>query len=436
MPETAPSIATNEISIIFGFFFAFVGGLILNLMPCVFPVISLKVLGFVNQAHNDPKKAWQHGLVFTFGILLSFWILAGVLLVIRAGGAQVGWGFQLQSPIFVIFLTILLFLLALNLFGVFELGLFLTRSGSVLVGRSGWSESFLSGVLATVVATPCTAPFMGVALGLALSQPPVVSMGIFTCLGLGMAFPYLLLSRFQTLIKFIPRPGQWMESFKQFMGFLIMATVIWLLWLLQILAGPDALVNVLCGFVVIALGMWVYGTWGGVSKKRALRLTAISVSFFLVAAGTVYPVRQLPINSSEMKGDVAHSQVAGGINWQAFSREKVEQLTSEGRHVFIDFTAAWCLSCLANERLAFSSKSVQDKFKELNIVPIKADWTHRNEEITQELARFGRSGVPFYVLYDGNRIDKPIILPEILTPGIVLDALNKLEKPDEKRKDK
>ena len=427
----AVSSATN-ITFIFSLVFAFVGGLILNLMPCVFPVISLKILGFVNQAHDGSKIAARHGLIFAAGVLVSFWILAAILLGIRASGEQIGWGFQLQSPSFVISLAILMFLLALNLFGVYEIGLSLTRSGSVLVGKSGWVESFLSGVLATVVATPCTAPFMGAALGFALSQPPVVSFGIFTFLGLGMAFPYVLLSRFQALIKFIPRPGAWMEHFKKLMGFFLMATVVWLLWLLQILAGSRALINLIAGFLIIALGAWIYGTWGSGSGKMKIRFTAILTALIFLVTGISHPIRHLPLDESKMDStSSSSSHNSNSIDWQEFTPEKVERLRAEGRRVFIDFTAAWCLSCLANERVAFSSKEVQKRFKDLNIVPIKADWTHRNEEITRALAKFGRSGVPLYVLYDGHLNSAPVILPEILTPGIVLDALNKLEKNDE-----
>ena len=431
IPSDRLSNTTTNISLIAALVFAFIGGLILNLMPCVFPVISLKVLGFVNHAQGDAKAAWKHGLVFAAGVLVSFWILAAVLLSIRAGGTQIGWGFQLQSPTFVTFLAILMFLLALNLFGVFEIGLSLTRTGSVLVGKKGWIESFLSGVLATIVATPCTAPFMGAALGFALSQPPAMSIGIFTFLGLGMAFPYVLLSRFQSLVKFIPRPGSWMETFKKFMGFLIMATVVWLLWLLQILDGPGTLINLLTGFLIIALGAWVYGTWCTPSRKIGVRFAAIITALIILAAGVAYPVSRLSKNKIEVKPAYEASKKKGGIQWQDFTAEKVSRLLSEGHRVFIDFTAAWCLSCLANERVAFSSKEVQKRFEDLNIVPIKADWTHRNEEITRELAKYGRSGVPFYILYDGNENSDPLILPEILTPGIVLNALNKLEKSNE-----
>ena len=430
----SPQVSTRVPSapgILLAFVFAFVGGLILNLMPCVFPVISLKVLGFVSQAHEGSTKVWRHGLVFTLGVLISFWILAGILLLVRAGGEQVGWGFQLQSPIFVMSLAVLMFLLALNLFGVYEIGLSLTRTGSVLIGKSGWSESFLSGVLATIIATPCTAPFMGAALGFALSQPAITSIGIFTFLGLGMAFPYLLLSRFHNLIKFIPKPGPWMESFKQLMGFLLMGSVVWLLWLLQILGGPQATIALIAGFVVIALGTWIYGKWGYSSRKLATRIAAIAFAVVCLIVGIMYPVNQLLTTERSTDTVASTAKEANGIPWEGFTSEKVERLRSEGKRVFVDFTAAWCLSCLANERVAFSSKAVQDRFKELNVIPIKADWTHRNEEITRELEKFGRSGVPFYVLYDGNMASEPIILPEILTPGIVLDALDKLEKTDE-----
>jgi thiol:disulfide interchange protein/DsbC/DsbD-like thiol-disulfide interchange protein len=404
--------------------FAFLGGLILNLMPCVLPVLSLKVLGFVEQANRGSRSILSHGLIFMAGVLMSFWILAVILLLLQAGGQQLGWGFQLQSPVFLILLSGFMFLFGLNLLGVFEIGTSLTGVGSAAQSRGGWSGSLLNGVTATVVATPCTAPFMGSALGYSLSQPAWAALLIFTFLGLGMGAPYVILSASPRLLKFIPRPGRWMETLKHILGFLLLGTVVWLAWVLGLQTGSEGVVILMGTLLLLGVGAWIYGRWGALVHARRVRVAAYVFAAILVLGGLGIGLSSIGLSSTA--APVA-STSKGSLNWEPYSPERVEQLRSEGRPVFIDFTAAWCLSCQVNERVAFSSDEVQRRFEELDIVPIKADWTSRNETITRALAAFGRNSVPLYVLHAGGPDRDPVILPEILTPGIVLDALAKID---------
>lgn len=402
--------------------FAFVGGLILNLMPCVLPVLSIKVLSFVQQAGEGRKQILQHNAVFTLGVLVSFWILAAGLLLLRAGGEQLGWGFQLQSPTFIIILASFMFLMALNLLGVFEVGTSLTG----IVGnsrRSGLLGSFIAGVTATVVATPCTAPFMGSALGYSLTQPALISLAIFTALGLGMSAPYVILTSTPWLLRFVPKPGRWMETLKHVMGFLLMATVVWLVWVLSIQAGSDSILLLLATLLVLGLCAWILGRWGGYAVEQGKRVTAITAAVALALAS----VSLASFNVTPADSVASGMTQADGLTWEPFSPERVTELNGQGRPLLIDFTAAWCLSCKVNERVAFGSLDVQGKLSSLSVVTMKADWTSRDERITKALAEFGRNSVPLYVLYTGKTGQSPIVLPELLTPGIVIEALNKLE---------
>lgn len=405
--------------------FAFLGGMILNLMPCVLPVLSLKILGFVNKAKTDRTSAASHGLVFTGGVLVSFWVLAGALLVLRAGGAQLGWGFQLQSPIFLVVLSMFVFLFGLSLLGVFEIGTSLTSVGTAGQSSEGWMGSFLTGVTATVVATPCTAPFMGSALGYSLTQPAWVSMFIFTALALGMAAPYVALSVSPKLLKFVPRPGRWMETFKQGMGFILLATVVWLAWVLGIQAGVNALAVLLAALLVIGIGAWVFGRWGTVAVPMPRRGVAFAISGVLLAGGL--SIGLMGVSAFHQPVETSAGSSSGeSIAWEPYSQERYESALEAGSPVFIDFTAAWCLSCQVNERVALDTREVQRTFSEKRVVALKADWTSRDDTITRALARYGRNSVPLYILYDGNGRREPIILPEIITPGIVLEALSEV----------
>jgi thiol:disulfide interchange protein DsbD len=400
---------------------AFLGGLILNLMPCVLPVLSLKVLGFLKHAGAHPGQARQHGLVFAAGVIASFWALAGVLLALRALGRHVGWGFQLQSPSFVVFLAFLFFLLALNLFGVFEVGASLTAAGNVAVRRTGLWHSFWNGALATIVATPCTAPFMGSALGYGLSQPAVVSLLIFTALGLGMAAPYVGLSFSPGLLRFLPRPGAWMEGFKQLMGFCLMATVIAILWLFGQQAGVDGIAFLLGALLVAGLGAWAYGRPSGSVRGRAVR---VSLSAALVAGGLA-----IGFGLARPMAAPRAAVPSSDARWEPWSEARLAELRSQGKPVFVDFTAAWCLTCQVNARVALDTQEVAERFAREGVTLLKADWTLRDDRITQALAAHGRQGVPVYALYGRDPTGEPRLLPEILTPAIVLQALDEVVGP-------
>jgi len=393
---------------------AFIGGLILNLMPCVFPVLGIKILGFVNQAGHERGKVIAHGLVFALGVLLSFWALAGTLAVLRAGGSQLGWGFQLQSPAFVFALAALMLVFALNMSGVFEFGLRATSVGGELQTKSGFAGSFFTGVLATVVATPCSAPFLAPALGAALALSTVESFAIFTAIALGLSTPYLLLSIFPGAIKILPRPGAWMETFKQFMAFPLYATVGYLIWVLAGQVTDEGLQNVLFGLVLVALGIWFYGRWHtpGASAGRTRFGTA---ALIVAAAAGLWLGWPSAATAQTSSGAVT----ANGLTW---SPEAVAKLRAENRIVYVDFTARWCATCQANKKLVFHSDDVLRAFAAKNISTLRADWTNKDPRITAELAKYQRSAVPFNLIWFPGR-DDPVILPELLTPGIVLDAL-------------
>ncbi|MEO6095475.1 MAG: protein-disulfide reductase DsbD domain-containing protein [Fibrobacteria bacterium] len=414
---------------------AFTGGLILNLMPCVLPVLSLKIFDFVKRAGQSRWKIFSHGLVFTAGVLISFWFLAGLLLILRSGGSELGWGFQLQSPGFLVVLCALFFFFSLNLFGVFELGYLFTRIGGATTSE-GWLGSFLAGVTATVVATPCTAPFMGSAMGYAFTQPPYYAMLVFTFLGLGMAAPYLLLSGFPGLMKYLPRPGEWMEHLKQFMGFPLLATAIWLAWVLGKQAGVDALIALLFVLLLAGMSAWILGKWTALHKSTPVRVIAwlvalvVFVPAFILVLIYLDQIRDArPRAAAEGTAGSAGRQVTeNGMTWEPFSEARVAELVGQGKPVFVDFTADWCLSCKVNEKVAFGSSEVRARFNELGLTVLKADWTLRDDIIARALAKFGRNSIPLYVLYSGKGMDDFVLLPEVLSPRILLEALNKIEK--------
>lgn len=397
---------------------AFLGGLILNLMPCVFPVLGIKIMGFVSQAGEERAKIVRHGLVFTSGVLVSFWLLAAVLLLLRSGGQELGWGFQLQSPAFVFFLTLFLFAFALNMSGLFEFGQSAVGLGSQLTAKSGYSGSFFSGVLATVVATPCAAPFLAPALGAALALPAFTSFVVFTAIAIGLSTPYLLLSAFPELIRKLPRPGPWMETFKQLMSFLLYATVAYLLW---VLAGqltpqggfsPYALLHVLFAMVILALGLYAFGRWGAFHRPKPIRFTAYVATASLIAASLLYG---LPNPSDE-------TAAASQVQWEEWEPGKATELARSGKTVYVDFTARWCVTCQTNKATVFSSNKVRDFVSDPDVVLLKADWTSQDDRISQALAAFDRSAVPFNLVYHPEDPENPLVLPEILTAGIVLRA--------------
>lgn len=400
--------------------FAFIGGLILNLMPCVLPVISFKILSFVKLSGQSRSLVFKHGLAFSSGVLMSFWTLAGILLALQAYGHAVGWGFQLQEPLFVAILAAIIFLFGLSLFGVFEIGLSLvSAAGQAQVGqpREGLNSSFFSGVLATAVATPCTGPFLGTAVGLAFTMPASLALLVFTSLALGMCSPYLLLGAFPGLLRFLPKPGNWMIVFKQVMGFLMIATVLWLLWVFSAQTGSSGMILLLAGLLFMSLGSWIYGQWGTPLSKFVTRGIAYTFALAFLTAGGV-----LTYNASKMK-DISQLLYTAENKWEPFSKERVAQLRQQGTPVFIDFTAKWCLICQANH-LVLSGESVEKKFSDLGVVKMKADWTSNDPEISEELRKFGRNSVPLYLLYGNDSEAKPKILPQVLTPEIVLSHLD------------
>jgi thiol:disulfide interchange protein/DsbC/DsbD-like thiol-disulfide interchange protein len=414
-PATAPQAPPFLLTILGA---AFLGGIILNLMPCVLPVLSLKVFSLIRHAGENPGGAWKQGAAFTVGVVLSFWALAGVLLALRAAGGHFGWGFQMQSPGFVLTLIFIFFLLALNLFGVFELGTSLVGLDAKAAGHTdGLLGSFLNGALATLAATPCTAPFMGSALGFAAEQPPAVSLLVFTALALGMAAPYLLLTIFPGALRFVPKPGAWMEAVKQFMGFLLLATVIFLVYVFGALVGEAVIPELLFDLLLVGILGWIYGRWG------ILRMIFVLI-FSFIFLGLAYEALSFMGGDAYLPGFMGSSTKDEEV-WQPWTPAAVDAALAQGRPVFVDFTAAWCLSCKVNERVALETDEVRAAFAQKNVALFRADWTHADPDITATLQQYHRDGVPLYLYYTPAARDAPEILPAVLTPGIVLGALNK-----------
>ncbi len=398
---------------------ALLGGIVLNLMPCVFPVLSLKVLGVAQQASESPGRIRLHGVAYTAGILASFGALAGGLLLLRAGGAQIGWGFQLQSPAFVTVLTYVLLAMALSLSGVLHFGGSIVGVGNSLASRPGLSGSFFTGVLATVVATPCTAPFMGAAIGYAILQPAVVALSIFLALGLGLALPFLALSFVPAMHRLLPRPGAWMETLKQALAFPLYGTVAWLVWVLHLQVGSEGLAAVLAGLVLVAFAAWAWGSsrLAGTLMRRVGATSCIGA----VAVASLL-LFELPEGAAPAE---AATPAGAKVAAEPWSEEKVDALLASDKPVFVNFTAAWCVTCLVNERTAMSTEGVQDLFAEKGVTYLKGDWTNRDPAITRTLEKYGRSGVPLYLFYRGDG-SEPVVLPQILTEATVREHLETL----------
>jgi thiol:disulfide interchange protein len=393
--------------------FAMIGGLILNVMPCVLPVISLKIFGFVSEAGTEPKKAFWLSMAFSLGIIGCFAALAAIVVLLRAAGAQIGWGFQFQDPRFIFLIACLVFAFSLNLFGVFELSVSAqaTQGLASLAKGQGYGGAFFQGVFATVLATPCTAPFLGTASAFAFAQAGWLTFLVFLFIGLGMALPYLLLAVNPGWLRYLPKPGEWMLRLKQCMGFLLVGTLLWLIWILGQMKGVDAVTQLGAILLVIAILAWIKGSfWTPISTGRSRVLAMVAMVLVLLLAGAAYGFVTKP------------SQLV----WRPFSKTTLDEALAAGKPVFIDFTADWCLTCKTNERFAIDTPSVRQEFLKRDVVALKADWTKGDPEITQILKQYGRAGVPMYLIYpSGLKEGQPVLLPELITSQSVLDALNK-----------
>jgi thiol:disulfide interchange protein DsbD len=403
-------------------FSGFLGGLILNLMPCVLPVISLKIFSFIAQAGESPKRIFRHGLAFAAGIFAWFLGLGVLVILLKSGGSQVTWGaFQFQSPYFVVGLSALVFLFALNLFGLFEISLPGSASTSLdqAASRGGYRGSFFQGLFATLLATPCTAPFLGSALGFAFGQSPFVILAMFASVALGMSSPYLLLSARPGWRKWIPKPGLWMERLRQFMGFPLLATNLWLLWVLQNQRGSGALLALLALLLILGFCAWVYGILPGASSRVRWVVLILLAGFLAISSPLILKKIVESAPSSPFSGS------REGIDWVAYSPEAIRSYREQGKPVFLDFTASWCLTCQFNEKTAINVPAVRSLIREKGIIAMRGDWTNSDPAITAALKSFGRVGVPLAVYYPAGQGSSPVVLPELLTEKIVLDAIGK-----------
>ncbi|HSS15355.1 MAG TPA: protein-disulfide reductase DsbD domain-containing protein [Candidatus Dormibacteraeota bacterium] len=422
--SAAPIVATTSAAPARGIFtfllFGFLGGIILNLMPCVLPVISLKIFGFIQQAGQSRRKVLRSGIAFAVGIFAWFVGLALLLIVLKGAGRDVTWGgSQFTNPYFVLALSVIVLVFALNLFGVFEISLpqALTRGLLSTTERKNDLGSFFQGVFATVLATPCTAPFLGTALGFAFSQSPAVILAMFVAIAAGMSAPYLLISVQPAWLRFLPKPGPWMLHVKQFMGFLLLATLLFLLYVLGAQRGLEGAIWASCFLLVISVACWMKGAFVLPTASTAKRSAALVLMLLLVLGSGIYFIggkfrsTNVALADSRLRGD-----------WHAFTPERLQAELEQGHSVFVDFTAAWCLTCKFNEANVLESAQVRDAFQRHATVKLKADWTNGDPAITKLLQKFGRPGVPLYVLYPGKN-EEPIVFPEVLTKGMVLEKL-------------
>jgi len=414
VPQSSRGLATFLL-------FGFIGGFILNLMPCVLPVISLKIFGFIKQAGQSRARIFRSGLAFTAGIFVWFIALALLLIALKGVGRDVTWGgFQFTNAYFVLTLSVIVLVFALNLFGVFEISLPQNLQRGMLASseRTDNLGSFFQGVFATVLATPCTAPFLGSALGFAFSQSSLVILLMFVAVAAGMSAPYFLLSAQPAWMKFLPQPGPWMLHLKQFMGFLLLATLLFLLYVLGAQRGLDGAIWASCFLLIVAVVCWMKGAFIVPTASGFKRAFVVLLMLVLLLGSGVYFIGD---KFQSAKIDVAQSTSAEG--WQAFSPERLQSERDAGHAVFVDFTAAWCLTCKFNEKAVLENSEVREAFQRHGVVKLKADWTNGDPQITKLLQQFGRPGVPLYVLYPGKS-QEPIVFPELLTKSILLDKLN------------
>jgi thiol:disulfide interchange protein len=426
----SPAVASAGLSTptrgVFTFlFFGFLGGIILNLMPCVLPVISLKIFGFIQHAGQSRQRILRSGLAFAAGIFAWFVGLALLLIVLKAAGREVTWGgFQFTNPYFVLFLSVVVLIFALNLFGVFEISLPQPATRGLLSWTASEGEvgSFFQGVFATVLATPCTAPFLGAALGFAFTQSPAIILSMFVAIAAGMSAPYLLLCAQPAWLRFLPKPGPWMVHVKQFMGFLLLATLLFLLYVLGAQRGLDGIIWASCFLLIVSVICWMKGAFfAPVASTKTRVIAALTMSILLVASGVYFIGEKFAFAKISSAGSQLHG------DWQAFTPERLQTELTQGRTVFVDFTAAWCLTCKFNEASVLESAPVREAFQRHGIVKLKADWTNGDPVITKLLQQFGRPGVPLYVLYPGKSAE-PIVFPELLTKSIILDKLEAISR--------
>jgi thiol:disulfide interchange protein DsbD len=422
VPGAAALAASNggeSLSLVQALLFALLGGLILNLMPCVFPVLAMKAAAFARLAGHERSAMRRDGIAYTAGVLVAFGAMAAAVIAIRATIGEVNWGFQFQSPIFSLLVAYLFFVVGLNLAGVFEVGGGFTGVGQGLTARSGATGAFFTGVLAVVVATPCTAPFMAAALGFALSQPAPQTVAVLLAMGLGLALPYLALSMTPALQRLMPRPGVWMDRLRQFLAFPMWASAVWMIWVLTQQTGPDGVIYALGGMILIAFAIWLLrlGSAGtlGAWLRRGVAATAV-----LLAFAAVLKLEDGPATAASASGGPSTGVSFDG--WERFSRARMTEAAAAGKPVFVDFTAAWCITCLVNERVALETPGTRRAFEQTGTVKLKGDWTNRDPEITSVLKELGRAGVPLY-LYWAPGAERPKILPQVLTEAAIVSEL-------------
>lgn len=417
------------------FGFAFLGGVILNLMPCVFPVLSMKALALCKMSDQEERVVRWHGLEYSAGVIISFVVIAGVLMALRAAGAQVGWGFHLQNPMMVLFLTYVLFAIGLNFSGFFDVKAAFTSLGNDLTRPDKVGGSFFTGVLATFVAAPCTAPFMGAAMGFALTQPVIIGLGVFVVLGLGLAFPYLLLSFVPVVRHILPRPGPWMETFRQFLAFPMYGSAIWLVWVLGQQWGLPGVVKALAGLLTLTFAIWLIKHAERAARGVRLMLWVVAVASVVAAffsgcaackAKPMATVKDM-MAAFTAENQPVDSHVVPFGDPQAFSPALLEEALAGDGPVLVNMTAAWCITCKANERVALSKSDVKALMADKHVLYLKGDWTNQDPDITAYLADFGRQGVPLYVYYGPRAAEsamrpEPHILPQILTPALLHDV--------------
>jgi thiol:disulfide interchange protein len=418
--------AVEPLGLLAALLFAFIGGVVLNLMPCVFPVLSIKAMGALGSA-DDRAELRRHGGWYTLGVIATFLLLAGALLALRAGGQQLGWGFQLQEPRFVAGVALLLMAMALSFSGVWAFGGRLAGAGQALTEGRGARASFFTGALAVVVASPCTAPFMGTALGWALAQPAATALAVFAALGLGLAAPMLLLGFVPALARALPRPGPWLEGFRQLLAFPLYLTVVWLLWVYGEQTSPRDMAWLLAALTALAFALWLLG------RRPAMRSPRLRVTASLVSAAALVLALGLPLSgSAPAAGEARMTEDADGEPW---SEQRLAELRAAGRPVLVNMTAAWCITCLANERVALSTETVRQAIDAHDVAYLKGDWTRADERITRYLEQYGRNGVPLYVLYPPGG-GTPRVLPQLLTADGVADAIGSMRFPPTQETDR